>query len=54
MVERQTAPTQKSFTPPPDSDLTMLFASACCLAFVACASVAKTATPTVTATPSRL
>ncbi|CAM5668737.1 hypothetical protein SHIRM173S_05230 [Streptomyces hirsutus] len=52
MVDRQTAPSQNSFTPPPARDLMMLLASACCLALAAWASVSKTATPTVTATSS--
>jgi hypothetical protein len=49
VVERQTAPVQKDLTPPPDRERTMLFLSACFLALKACASVSKTATPTVTA-----
>lgn len=50
---RQIAELQKALTAPPDSDLTMSFLVLTWLfAFVAWASVSKTATPTVTETPS--
>src|SRR5262245_31385863 len=49
---RHFAPSQKPFTPSPARAFTKPFLSAVRLTLVACASVSKTATPTVTATPS--